>query len=213
MTNLIDTLRRFFQSDNDWEFDAVIVSFYLSGKLIPRSQVIKVLGELTGKVYVPRVEVLADLLSSNTISLAKWQTEMAALIKEQHIISAIAGKGSRELMTYADWGRTGGRLGYQYNRLDNFAREIAAGHFSPEYIKARAKMYMNATRTAFWDATTQAHIDSGKYTEERRVLGIAEHCPDCEYWAELGWSPIGTLPKPGDASVCIVNCKCTMEWR
>ena len=158
-----------------------------------------------------KMDLWSDTLG--LLSAVVQNAEMAALIKEQHIVSAIAGKGSRELMTFTDWGRTGGRLGFQYDRLDNFAREIMSGHFSPEYIKARSKMYINSTRTAYWDAVTQSHKDSGEFSEEARYLGFAENCEDCIHFMEMGWQPIGSLPKPGEASRCKSNCQCSMDFR
>ena len=203
--------RRWLQSEeeNDWEFDPILVVFFLAAVQVPRAEVIAVLETYNFKIFVPQVDLLADALVNNTISISKWQAEMAALIKEQHIVSAIAGKGSRELMTVTDWGRTGGRLGFQYDRLDNFAREIMSGNFSPEYIKARSRMYINSTRTAYWDAVTQAHKDSGNFSEEARLLGPVENCEDCIWFAEMVWQPLGSLPEPGEASRCMSNCQCS----
>lgn len=204
--------RRFFQGGG-WEFDPVNVTRILNGVIVPHAEALAVVESLHVNHYIPQIEALADALAAGEISIGSWQTSMAKVIKQQHITSAIAGKGSRGLMTSVDWGRTGGRLGYQYQKLDRFAYQIAQGNFSPEYIKARAKMYGNSTRVAYWDTLTQAHTDSEKYTEEHRFLGIAEHCDDCEYYENLGWQPIGYLPNPGEGSVCLSNCQCTKEYR
>ena len=51
------------------------------------------------------------------------------------------------------------------------------------------------------------------FDEELWVLGIAEHCEDCVYYAGMDWQPIGTVPTPGDGSTqCIVNCYCHKEY-
>jgi len=56
------------------------------------------------------------------------------------------------------------------------------------------------------------------WTEERRRLGIADHCsgegatPGCIELAGASWRPIGTLPKIGEA-LCKTNCKCSFQYR
>jgi hypothetical protein len=73
-------------------------------------------------------------------------------------------------------------------------------------------MYANKTRTAYYDGKVAAAKDAG-LVEERRRLNPAEHCADCIGFANLGWQPIGSLPEPGEQSVCRANCKCTKEFR
>jgi hypothetical protein len=48
--------------------------------------------------------------------------------------------------------------------------------------------------------------------EERRVLGVADHCPGCLEQAGLGWQPIGTLDEIGTEE-CGNNCRCEYEYR
>jgi len=207
-------VRLLFQGDdNEWEFDPDAVDYILAGVIIAHAEILAVLEGMAAEVYVTSVETLVVQLAEGTITIAEWQGSMAAMIKEQHIISAIAGKGGRSMMTATDWGRTGGRLRFQYERLDKFAHEIMSGYFSPEYVAARSKMYINSTRTAYWDALTQAHKDSGEYTEEKRILGYAEHCADCVYFADMGWQPLGSMPEPGSESVCMTNCQCGKIYR
>ena len=211
---MLRRLRRLFQGDdNEWEFDPDAVDYLLAGVVIAHVEILAVLESMAVELYVPTVETLVVQLAEGTITIAEWQTSMAAMIKEQHIISAIAGKGGRGMMTSADWGRTGGRLRFQYERLDKFAHEITSGYFSEDYVAARAKMYINSTRTAYWDALTQAHKDSEEFTEEKRFLGHAEHCPDCVYYVDLGWQPLGSMPEPGTQSVCLSNCQCGKIYR
>ena len=47
--------------------------------------------------------------------------------------------------------------------------------------------------------------------EEERILGAADHCPDCLDEAAKGRQPIGTLRRIGD-SICLSNCHCTFIY-
>lgn len=78
-------------------------------------------------------------------------------------------------------------------------------------LRNRARQYANAARAKYWDVRGTVAGATGK-TRERRVLGDAEHCPDCLGYAAQGWVPIGTLPPPGEGSVCRSFCACRMEW-
>ncbi len=162
---------------------------------------------------------LADSMERNTqqyidgnISIKQWQAKMRKDIKDLHIVAATAGKGGREMMTKADWGRTGGRLKQQYAYIDSFAWELASGDVSDAKAIQRARMYSGTSKTAYGDGRTAAAMEMG-FTEERRVLNPAEHCPDCIAYAALGWVKINTLPEPGQQSQCLTNCKCTKIYR
>ena len=146
------------------------------------------------------------------IDLRGWQKAMRNEIKDSHIVSATAGRGGRNAMTQADWGRTGARLRQQYGYLDNLAWERYNGTVSDAQMMNRAKMYAGNNRTAYFDGKTAA-MKASEMTEERRVLNPAEHCADCIAYAGLGWQPIGTLPEPGQGSACLSNCKCNKEFR
>jgi len=74
-------------------------------------------------------------------------------------------------------------------------------------LRQRAGMYANNTSAS----ATAGFVQSGDDTEEYTwKLGVAEHCPDCEYIATL--SPFDketmfTHPREGDTR-CLSNCKC-----
>jgi len=154
----------------------------------------------------------AKRLTDGRISLPEFQRQMRKEIKDAWRTQYLLGRGGRGQMTQADWGRIGGRLQFQYARLNQFAADIAADTMTEAQIQARAALYSGANRTALYDGTTQRMQGAGK-EEERRVLNPAEHCPDCTGFAARGWVPIGTLPEPGQQSVCLTNCKCTKEYR
>lgn len=155
--------------------------------------------------------ITRDLIDGE-ITLKQWQEAMARRIKDAYSQLGAMGKGGRNNLTRSDWGRIGGRVRYQLNRLDKFAGEIAAGELSPAQIKFRAEMYARAPGTSYWDSVTAAAEES-KYTEMRRYLRPAEHCVDCIDYAARGWQPIGSLPMPKTESRCMTNCKCVVKFR
>ena len=100
---------------------------------------------------------LANQLRNREISLADWQLQMRAEIRNMHNAAAMVAKGGRNQMTFADWGRVGQRLRFQYGKLDDWAADIASGKAkvvgrNPDnsvkvvYTEARAKL-----PTTQWD--------------------------------------------------------------
>jgi hypothetical protein len=125
----------------------------------------------------------------------------------------MAGRGGRKFMTQADWGRIGGDLAFQYGRLDDFAREIAAGELSPARIAARAQLYVNAPHQAYESGRREAKIVAGFTQERRNAVMDQGTCGDCADYHRKSWQPINTLPPPGSGCACGANCRCEMEYR
>ena len=194
----------------DWDFELASYVYRKTGKAVAQSVMLSWADTYT-LVVKDRIALLTERFIDGGITLEQWQQRMAIEIKDGWIVSANIGRGGREMMMYADWGRTGGRLQYEYARLRMFAEQIDLGLLTDAEILARAQLYANATRLGYWDGLTSAKMDSG-FTHEQRFLNPAEHCEDCVVYADMGIQPIGTLPEPGDASECGRNCKCTKEY-
>lgn len=103
--------------------------------------------------------------------------------------------------------KVGAAIAREYKYFEKFVRQV----LSAVNAAARAGMYAEAGRGTYEEARTEAMKASGK-TEERRLLGIADHCSDCVAEANKGWQPIGTLRAIGD-SICKSNCHCRKEFR
>jgi len=164
-------------------------------------------------------EVLAQRLVERSLSLADWEREMARLIKDLHVTSAVIGKGGNwAAMTQADWGYTGSQCKKQYRFLHKFAGDIfahvEAGKDLTTLIHARAKMYGGAGTETFYRFIHGDAVDKGAI-EVLWNLTPAEHCPDCLDLAGRGWIPIEELTQvPGDGQTqCLTNCKCYLEYR
>lgn len=162
---------------------------------------------------------LAGRLANNEITLQQWTLQMRGEIRNTFSAEYMAGRGGRNAMTQADWGRVGSMLRGQYQFLDGFARDIAAGNLSEAQIAARANLYFGSARQAFERAKaisrgmpdlpaypcdgsseclSNCHCrwDISETRNEWRarwVLGAAEHCATCSDRAGM-WNPL-VIPK------------------
>jgi hypothetical protein len=160
-----------------------------------------------------RMHTFTQSLIDGQISLAEWQSGMLEQIKLAHTAAAASARGGWAQMSQSDWGAAGRLIRTQYDFLRNFSNQIASGE-QPLNGRAlvRADLYGQAARGTFEETRRRYERLMNGMEEERRVLGEADHCPDCLDYAEEDWQPIGTLPPIGD-SVCQTNCHCTFEYR
>lgn len=163
------------------------------------------------------VDVLAARLADGTITTAEWTIQMRDAVKRTTIDQYLLGRGGRNAMTQADWGRIGYRLRQQYGYLQRFAQAVDAGQLSDAQIAARAKLYVSATwstldraKGASWQIVLPAHPgdggtrcksrcrchweihadkDAGLILATWRLDSQAEHCDGCRENAAR-WSPL-----------------------
>jgi len=159
------------------------------------------------------LEELAQALIDGRITLAEWQAEMREFIRVIHRNATVAALGGFEQVSQSMWGYEGYLVKQQYAFLDRFAAEIAENPAAwlNGRLLTRMEMYGKAEWGTF-DAILRRQAQMDGKTQERRVLGQADHCPDCLDYAAEGWQPLGTLPGIGD-SQCLTNCRCTFEYK
>jgi len=156
------------------------------------------------------VRDLAGMVANGKISSTDWLDLMRNEVKDEFIRQYLDGVGGRAMMTPQNWGDLGYQIGRQYNYLNRFANDLEG--LSEAQIQARAQLYSNASRQAYWKAKERVAQRIG-VTYERWVLGIAEHCDDCIARDARGWVPFGTWGQPGDGTTqCLTNCKCHKEF-
>jgi hypothetical protein len=116
-------------------------------------------------------------------------------------------------LTQDEWTIIALDLRRQDDYLFGFARAIDStpGQWFNERIVPRARMYVEASRRTYEDAIRREKRRNG-FDQERRMLGVAEHCDSCLTYAEMNWQPIGTLPPIGD-SECRSSCHCMFVYR
>ena len=196
-----------------WKWDPIALRYreIETGRFFARSAVLEFV-ESSALATGLATDDLALMLADGFIGPAEWRLAMRAQIKREYIRQYVLGRGGIGQMTFVDWGSIGGMLKEQYAWLDGFA-EVLPG-LSEGQITARSRMYINSAREAFERARARVAVIGG-YDEEMWILfSPAEHCPDCEDFALMGWQPIGFFSVPGDGStVCLTNCKCTKIYR
>jgi hypothetical protein len=181
------------------------------GRFVPQQETMRVLDERVAAGF-DRLRAMIGPVLDGTVPLEDWQYSMAVELRRIHCQMAALGRGGWEQMTPSDWGRVGNRLRDEYKFLMGFADQIARGELSEAQILARLTLYENGVWSSYWKGQEDAHDEAG-FTEERRVLQPAEHCGDCIGYAEQGWQPLGSLPAPGENSICGNNCRCLKEFR
>lgn len=156
---------------------------------------------------------LSERLLDGRLSLADWQRESMAVMKEAHVAAATVAHGGAAQMGHEEWGYVGRRLRDEYAYQRDFARQIAAGEQPlTSGVVARSRLYGQNVRATF--EAVRARDDTGRgMDEERNVLGGAEHhCSQCPGLSALGWVPAGTLPPIGSRQ-CGPNDRCTVTRR
>jgi len=160
---------------------------------------------------VERMTQYAAALEMDT-PVDTWHEAMKREVKRLHIQALLFGLGALTALRLEHVVAVSEQLRDEYGYLSSFAQDVRAGALSTAQIAARSALYSNHAQVSFWSAKDAGQKAQG-FTQERRVLGAAEHCADCIGYAAEGWVPIGSLPAPGDGSVCRANCQCTKEYR
>ncbi len=158
---------------------------------------------------------LALRLKKNKISLQEWYDEQARLMKLSYYTAANVARGQEpnHLMTAAEIAFLLWLLSSQFDYLNEFAEEIAAGKVDLESgrFTQRAGMYGASVFSVFQNWRLWGAQNVG-YTEARRLLSPAEHCSECLELAAAGWMPISKMIPLGQTT-CLGNCKCIMQYR
>lgn len=157
---------------------------------------------------------ISKQLQVGDIGLQEWYNGMRSNMKIIHTLDAAIAKGGWAQMTQSDWGAVGAITKRQYKFLNNFAAEIKSGKQPLDgRFLVRTGMYADAARGTGEDMKRREANRNG-LNEEARILGVADHCPDCLAAAidSAGWKPLGELPRIGD-SVCRTNCRCYFIFR
>lgn len=150
------------------------------------------------------------------ISPATWITRTKTMLRRQHLQMAALAKGGWDRLTPHDYGRVGGTLRAEYDRIANMAGQIARGEVSEAQAANRMHMYLGNARKEFFltERENLRPADFGNmWIEKRRLEPTAQHCEDCLRYNEMGWQSLGVLPVPSEDSQCDGNCRCTMERR
>lgn len=200
-------------SDSDYLWIAAILLFARrsDGKQIPPDVIRAIFDDALANGRAA-IDALGRQLITGEITAARWSIEMGRIIEQVNFAGGAAARGGWGQLTGSDTAFIRDRIGSQLDFLSGFYDDVISGKqkMTGQFLR-RARMYGDSGRGAYEDMRRLAFAQFG-YTEERRILGAADHCPDCLEYAGLGWQPAGTLPPIGD-SICRTNCRCTFQYR
>jgi len=153
-----------------------------------------------------------EALLQRRIGVGAWERQMAEAIRASHLEARMFGVGGQFGMSAADYEATMLRIRAQHDYLHGFGRQIANGELSEARIRQRAGQYYEAAqRETYRRASEDMHRQAG-YDQEQNVLGVADHCVDCEGETTRGWVEMGTLLPIGERA-CRSNCACHVTYR
>lgn len=210
MTNL---LRRAIERGGRFLYNVRNARYVNAADLTPVSG--ETLVQVATRRMVDSQTVARNLLSSlqsGDITIEQWRDGLAVELRRAHSQLYALGKGGWAQVGEADRAAVTNTLRAEFDYLRQFTADINAGALSDAQIADRMSMYGEHIRMSYWSGSTAGKGEAG-YTQERRVLTAAEHCDDCEGYASQGWVEIGTLPPPGDGSVCGARCACEMDYQ
>ena len=154
-----------------------------------------------------QAEKVKDLAGkvSNGLTVGEWERSMRATIRNNTVDQYVLGRGGRNAMTPADWGRVGQLVRGQYKYAAQFAQDIADAKLSAAQIAARSQLYMAASTNAYErggaasfkglrlptypaDGSQECKAnckcswdiaDKADRYEATWTLGVADHCSTC----------------------------------
>jgi hypothetical protein len=170
---------------------------------------------LIERMIIRQERILRDLgeqLQDGVLTLAQWERQAQAQLGPLYLAATAATVGGFALLTLGAIQAYRTQVAQQFTYLRAFRQQIAAGaQLLNGSLLSRLTLYARAAYSVAQQVYRTMQQAMAK-TQERRVLGIADHCPECPGLAARGWQPIGTLPVIGD-TVCKVNCRCRFEYR
>jgi len=162
---------------------------------------------------------MSTSLQEGKLSLQEWQTQTIYLIKYSQIASALVANGGADNTTKKDNEKIVALILILLLFHLAFAIAIETGEqLLNGTLLSRTGLYADAIRDAYEETRRQAIIEYTDKTLERRILDPeANHCHTVDDWtgcpelADLGFQPIGTLPRLMDTP-CLTHCRCSWEF-
>ncbi len=147
-----------------------------TGRYVSNAQITGLRDAFADRV-MNRTDAIASRLVSGGSTISEFESSMRQHIRDVHLAEYALGRGGREVMTQADFGRTGYYLRDQYAYLRAFRDDIVAGKLTDEQIAARARLYTEDAIGAFERGRLAAFEAAGvqyvKYvTAGERTCGV-----------------------------------------
>lgn len=183
-----------------------------TGRFVSRDRILRLVDEEAARLST-RMQAHARLLTSEKIDLPTFQKRAAEDLKLSAIRSTILGSGGRSLTTSQAYGSTGRLLRDQYQFLDGFSRDLAAGKLTKESAISRASLYGASTRSAFHQSEKIARGREGFKLAKRVLDSASQHCGDCLSYATPDFVPIEQIVPIASRCQCRARCRCSIIWK
>lgn len=183
-----------------------------TGRFVSRDRILRLVDEEAAQLST-RMQAHARNLTAGNIDLPTFQRRAAEDLKLSHVRSTILGSGGRSLTTSQAYGSTGRLLRDQYQFLDGFSRDLAAGKLTTGQAIARAGLYGASTRSAFHQSEKIARDREGFKLAKRVLDSAAQHCEDCLSYATTGFVPIEQIVPIASQCRCRARCRCSIIFK
>jgi len=203
--------RRPFLSAFEWDAKSSQYRSRVSGRFVSRDVIRSALDGALARAK-REIDLTSAALQSGTINVAQWREAMATHIKSTHLYAAAVPRGGWAQLTPADFGRVGRAVRFQYERLNAFALEMAAGKPRDGSFRNRARMYGGASRTMYHESERVEMRDVQGMTHERNIRTHGDSCDGCVGESARGYVPLGKLIPIGRRD-CLTNCLCRIRYR
>jgi hypothetical protein len=182
-----------------------------NGRIIGQAQMVEKRNEFL-EAQKAEVLQLTNRLADKDITWNQWVREMQTVIRLTHMDLYALGSGGRKRVTHQQWQSLAHyTLDRQFDYFKDFAHKVKKGEYSLLQARLYAQQYIGVATMSYDNGRRNAAKQVG-LTQERNVLGIADHCEQCQGLERRGWVPLGTLPPPGTRE-CLGNCRCHLEFR
>lgn len=119
-----------------------------TGRWISHSKVADLRNDFATKQRV-WADTAAAALGRGDWTVRRWELEIRERLKKVYLTEYMLGRGGKNAMTQADYGRVGAMLKEQYDYLRAFAVDVQAGTMSEAQIAARTQLYHESSIQAF----------------------------------------------------------------
>jgi hypothetical protein len=188
-----------------------------TGEVLTQEEVEDLVDEIIDGIAGDDLASLVTALEEGRITVAQWMSDFALLLVALYILLALLGRARRDELSFVSV-----LLIFQFDRLENLARQIADGQLTAGEVRRRSGMYVNSARQAYWSARDRDARRRGMVEERWGTMGDKNVCNPCTEAEMMGFQRLGTFAQPGSGRVmnspmtfCIglANCRCRKFYR
>jgi len=183
-----------------------------TGRFVKRSDVIKSVDAIASSAK-SKLQYEVRKLARGKITVDRFQSNAAKILKDSHLQSAMLGAGGKGGMTPRIRGFVGGTLSNDYNRLNKMAVDLKAGKITRKQALSRMSNYGESVRSSFFTADKESQIRTGRRFAKRLLTPGVQHCPECINYERREWTPIEDIIPVGVACSCRGRCRCVVRYQ